>query len=241
MSSYSYRDQTITEDTLEAVCLEAIIGSPIVPMALSPMDGAQWLCGLIDELEGHPLGPALDQTLTKLLRTVSARDMDVLANVVGTRPGHVPDHDVLAALDRAAEASEAARSSLARVVRDAVLEDRLPYRTELRIHGSQADTRDWLAGAFLCKDHAWTMQQLSSWFTGDADHDGRLLGRMSGPLTRGELVAFEEEATAPDSGLAAAITDLISRHVARVSVLAYFADRGDSVRWRLSGSTGSAP
>lgn len=229
MNQVELYGQTLTAADLRAACLRALEGHAMVPMALYPMAGAQWLRELIDVATEPPLRDALDLTLTALLAEVTDESLQALAAALESRPGHVPGDALLAALARTTDAPVAARRSLARAVASAIMSGAQAYDPALRAFAGEVAVRNWLAPALLCFDHAWTLQQLPTWFTGDLDADDDLLVCLSSGLSRGELRALLHEAQAagfPPVALAA-----VTEFVERVAHLPQFAERGDGVRW----------
>lgn len=230
MQTYIHYDQELNTGNLYDACVEAVEGNPSVPMTLSPMSGEPWLIDLIDGLQGHPLAELLDESLAKILRAFPAGKIEVLATAIDSRQGHVPVQEVLTALSRSEEATEAAQSALARIVSKALLDGVLPYSTAIRNHSEKPCTRNWLAAAYLCLDHGWAMEQLPSWL--DNDEEDMLLSCMLGALTHGELLALKEEIAESSASLPASKFDTLSAQLERVSKLQDFIDRGKSVRWK---------
>jgi hypothetical protein len=229
MNQVELYGQTLTAADLRAACLRALDGHAMVPMALYPMAGAQWLRELIDVATEPPLRSALDRTLTGLLAELTGEPLQGLAAALESRPGHVPADALMTALARTVDAPVAARRSLARAVASEVMGGEQAYDVALRAYAGEVAVRNWLAPAMLCFDHAWTLQQLPTWFTGDLDADDDLLVCLSGRLSRGELRALLHEAQAagfPPEALAA-----LTEFVERVANLPQFVDRGDGVRW----------
>jgi len=231
MNTYTHFEQVLNADNLYSACMQAAMGNPMVPIDLFPMSGEQWLTALIDGVENHSFAELLDETLVLMLRAVPVEHLEVLANVIDSRPGHVAEDEVLEALNRSKGASETAQSSLSRVVSKALLEGTLTYSAGIRIYGEDSFTRNWLAAAYLCLDHAWAMQQLPAWLA--ADEEDMLLVCMMGPLTRGELLALKEEAAEPDAKLPGPMLEMLNEQVDRVTKLPEIVERGDTVRWRL--------
>ena len=120
----------------------------MVPMALHPMSGEQWLTSLIDGLEEQkgdnrsadsitPLVDELDKALLSLLLSyysttpaapmpiAKQNELEVLASVLDARQGHVPADQVASALlafISIQTVSDRTVSSLARVVAQALLD-----------------------------------------------------------------------------------------------------------------------
>ena len=230
MNTFMHYGQSLNADNLYDACIEAVTVSPMVPMALYPMHGEQWLTDLIDALEGHPLSVLLDKALVRILKTLPASEIEVLANVIDSRHGHVPEHEVLAALAIFGGASATSRSSFARVISTALLQGKLAYTTKIRNYSKQPCTRNWLAAAFLCLDHEWTMRQLANWL--ENDKEDMLMSCMLGPLTHGELLALRDEVVDNNVDLSTHQCKKIEQLVERINNLPEFINRGSTIRWR---------
>lgn len=231
MPGFEHYGQILDESNLQVACYQAMHGRPRVPMALFPMDGSQWLTELLDALQGHPLLEELRHTLAELLLTVNPQDLGVLAQVAESRPGHFSPDALRDVLFRGNAVESEARASLARALSVALLEGRAQASEALRSLAVDPNLRLALAPAWVVRDHAWAMQELGSWFSGEEDRDRRLLIRIVSPLSRGELLALAAEASAEDSPVPPAAAETIAAYVSQRADRPYFADRGDGVRW----------
>jgi len=230
VDTFFHYDQALDSGNIESACIRAVKGSPNVPMALFPMDGEQWLIDLIDALKGHELEATLNDVMTFIFRRSNAKDMEVLASVAECRPSIVHDEQILILLEMIPEMSDKSKSSLARALCTALLDRGMIYDLRIRSFASQSCTLDWLASAYVCLDHSWTLSSLGSWFNGDSVNDEILLSRMCMRLTLGELIAFEREIKY--LSFQATTKLLISNYFTRVSTLKTFTERGLSIRWK---------
>jgi hypothetical protein len=204
-------------------------GNVDVPEALWPMDGVTWLKALAAALKGHMLEAKLKEAMLVLFRRATAEDMEVLASVAAYHPGIIPDEQILISLESIRGLSDGCKSTLSGALCCALLDRGLVYDVRLRSFASQPSIRQWLAPAYVCFDHSWTLASLGSWFSGDNDTDKSVLRTLLMRLTLGELIAFEEEIK--DLPLQATTRKLCSDEFARLSALQMFIERGLSVRW----------
>ncbi|MFT5321228.1 MAG: hypothetical protein ACI934_001376 [Pseudohongiellaceae bacterium] len=231
MNSYQFYDQELNADNLEAACLQAVEGNPMVPMSVYPMGGDQWLCELIDALEDHPLSDELSKVLERLFNSLPITKIEVLASVAESRAAYISGSVLIEVFSRSEDASDATKSSLARVICEELLEGGLVYQKELRVHALEACKRDWLSPAYLCFDHKWTLQQLPQWFDTDVAAKQKLIGSMLSPLTIRELKSFQKEVSAADSNLSPATQKMIIEAASHKCTLPFVKNRGDTVRW----------
>lgn len=230
MKTYTHYDQVLDANTRHDTCMQAIVIEPMVPMALYPMDGEQWLCDLIDAVQDHPPAILLDEALARILNSLPAEEIEVLAVVIDSRRGHISARDVLKAFSRTQSAFKTAQAALARVIAEALLDGKLPYTVEMRDYAKKAWPRNWLATAYLCFDHDQAMQQLFCQFK--EDYDDSLVSCMIGPLSHGELLSLKTELEQGSITLAASNLDNVLNQLERASNLPDFINRGDLVRWK---------
>ncbi len=197
-------------------------------MSMHPMDGDQWISDLIDAVEGTPFAASVDAALASLMETGGSEVLDVLGSVAASRPGHLPTDVLIGKL----KAQSGPLGTLAESVRGILLNGDTGYTDDLRYLAADEDARDALAAVFLCHDHAWTLEQLKDWFTGDAAADRTLLLGLVSPLSRGELHALSTEVLAADSPVPAPVAEQITAYVAKMADKPFFADRGEAVRWQ---------
>jgi hypothetical protein len=230
VDTFFHYDQALDSDNIESACICAVKGSPMVPMALFPMDGSQWLIDLIDALKGHKLESTLNDVMELIFRRSTAMDMEVLASVVEYRPEHFNNEQILIMLEMLPEMSDKSKSSLARALCTSLLDRGMIYDFRIRSFASQSCTLHWLASAYVCLDHSWTLSSLRSWFDGDSVNDEILLSRMCMRLTLGELIELEKEIKYLP--FQATTKVIISNYFTRVSTLKTFTERGLSIRWK---------
>ena len=230
MTSITHYGQTLTEDSLRSACHQAAVGHPKVPMSMHPMDGDQWISDLIDAVDGTPFATSVDAALASLMQTGGSDVLDVLSSVAASRPGHLPTDVLIGKL----KAQSGPLGTLAKAVRDLLLNGNTGYTDDLRSLAADEDARKTLAAVFLCHDHAWTLEQLKDWFTGDTTTDRSLLLGLVSPLSRGELHALGADVVRADSPVPTAVAEQITAYVTKMADKPFFADRGDAVRWLQS-------
>lgn len=234
MSSFSHYGQTLDATNLHAACRQAAQGRPQVPMALFPLDGAQWLTELIVAVQEHPLRDDLARTLRALVDAAEGIDLQILGVVAEEQPGIFDAEGLIAALFRAQTASIETRETLARAVSRQILDGRVSSTEALRVLAEEPKLREALAPAWVVGDHAWAMQQIEDWFHGEPDRDRWLLLSIVSVFTRGELVAIAEEMAGEGDVDPNSAAGQIIAYATEFADNEHFVALGDRVRWRAS-------
>jgi hypothetical protein len=226
-----FYDQEINEKSLKSLCLQAILGNPQVPMQLHPMQGIQWLTELSDLLVNQRLYSNYKSVILELTEQTPPSNFLILSSFLNSRPKLICATKLYDLNMRFMSEDVRIRENLAKALSKELLDGEISYSKDLRVLATPNNMKIVLAGVYLIFDHEWMMRQLSSCFTGIEEDDRFTLLALVSSLSRGELLALAQEVEKTVYNITPIVAEKIKDYVSVKADSAFYADRGNQVRW----------